>query len=845
MMNLNEIETEINEIFNNAIHRQLVFWYDENQEFDEEISNIKLENAELYILKEDNWIYSKYYIESENKDKNFLIYAPFAQPSDEENYLADMVHYAYKFSADIWVLRARALSIPNSLIPILKKYPKFWNANARMDAFKALNIQEFTETSIILGILSVLTKQKTINFDFILRQVIIESLEEENKFLNEFIKYDIINDFWDLVAKKFKYVREQPILEELIGFLLLNYTASLFNSQTPKAWERYLVDDKNNARIFIDEFMSNSNFADSYNQIAKIYENKLKINTFKSTSIDSYKNADTFEIFDKNIISHYLDILFHNQKDLGLEFKECLDFRKKTHFYNKYKNQYELLRFANLFISLINEFERQEIPEDVEEIINLFSQKWSYIDGYYRKFYFYYDKIENTEEIEDLRQLIENMYVNSFLAKINAKFSTKLAEKGINNISVPKQWRFYRNSIISSIQKHKTAVIISDGFRYGCAVELLAELEKDPKREPVLKPMISTVPSYTALGMASLLPNREITYDYQTLFEEGKRTVLVDGKKCASTSERDNILKEYNKDSVAITYDEFDGLNTSQLKERLNGINLVYIYHNKIDATGDKAISQHNVFKAADDSINDILKLISKLSSLNYRQIYVTADHGFIYKRDSLEESDKVNLSNINVPKNKRYILSEKPLDIFGAVSIPMDYLNMENLYANVPLGADLFKAPGNGLNYVHGGASLEECIIPLLEVKAEKGAKNQRTVDLQLISTNNRITNYDFILTFFQKENISQNVLPLEAVISFVDEYDEKISNEVIIFANKNSDAAEDREFKEKFTLKRKEYDKSKDYYLEIKDANEDKVIVREKFTIDLAFQSSGFEFF
>ena len=842
-MNLNDIEIKLNEIFNNAYHRQIIFWYDENQEFSEEIENIKLENAELYILKEDNWIYTKFYIESENKNKNFLVYAPFTQPSDEDNYLADMVHYANKFSADKVSLIAQDINIPNSLNYVISKYPKFWNANSRIKAFKDLNIQEFSETNIILGILSVLSKQKSINFDYILREVIIASLKDENTILDEFIKFNIIDDFWLLISQKFKYVREKPILEEFIGFLLLNYSASLFEDYTPKPWEKYLVADKNNAHIFIDEFMNNSKYTNEYNEIASVYENKLKINTLRNTNIDAYKKADTFETFDKNIISHYLDLLYHNQKDLGSDFRDCLEYRKKTHFYKKYENQYELLRYANLFIGLINEFARYEIPEDINEIVDSYARKWSYIDGYYRKFYYNYENINNKDELEDLRQLIENMYVNSFLSRINSKFSIKLEEVGIASLNVSKQWRFYKNNIIPSIKKHKTAVIISDGFRYGCAVELLAELERDPKREPILKPMISTVPSYTALGMAALLPNKEISYDEETLFKEGKRTVLLDGKKCASTIERDAILKEYSKDSVAITYEEFDGLNQIEQKERLKGSNLVYIYHNKIDAIGDKAISQHDVFKAAKETIDDILILISKLSSLYYNHIYITADHGFIYKKDSLKESDKVNLSNIHVPKNKRYILSDKPLDIFGGFSLSMDYLNMENLYVNLPVGSDLFKAPGNGLNYVHGGASLEECIVPLLEVKAETGRRMQKTVELQLISTNNRISNNDFSLTFFQKENISQDILPLEATIYFVDEYDNKISNEVIIFADKNSDSAEDREFKAKFTLKRKHYDKNKNYYLEIKNVDEE-VVVREKFTIDLPFQD-GFDFF
>lgn len=844
-MNLKEIENKINEIFANSLDRQIIFWYDDNQEFEEEIANINLDNAELYILEEDNWIYTKYYIEYEHKNQNFLVYAPFAQPPDKDNYLADMVHYAKRFTADKISLIAQELNIPHNLKEVIAKYKKFWNANSRINAFKNLNIQDFNETNIILGILSVITNQKTINLDYILREVIIASLDEENKFLDDFAKYNILDDFWNLIAKKFKYVRDNPILEEFIGFLLLNYTANLFESNTPKSWDKYLVDDKNNAHVFVDEFMDNTNFSDVYDEIALKYEKKLKINTLKNTNIDSYWRADSFELFDQKIISHYIDLLYTNKKDLGSNFRDLLEYRKKTHFYPKYESQYLLLNYANLFISLINEFERNYLPDTVEDIIDEFSNKWSYVDGYYRKFYFYYDKIEDTDEIEDLRQLIENMYVNSFLTKINTTFSSKLEEKGLNKVSVSKQWRFFKDEILPSCDKHKTAVIISDGFRYGCAVELLAELERNPKREANLKPMISTIPSYTALGMAALLPNKEISYDNNTIFEEGKRTVLVDGKKCAATTERDAILKEYNKSSLAISYDELNSLNQTNLRNKLKGIDLIYIYHNKIDATGDEAISQHNVFNAADETIQDILKLIKKLrDSVNFSSFYITADHGFIYKRDNLEESDKVNLNGVVYPKTKRYILSDSHLDIQGTINLSMDYLNMNDLYVTVPRGADLFKAPGNGLNYVHGGASLEECIIPLLDVKAYKGAKNQHKVDLEIISTNNKITNNNFMLTFFQKENVSQKVLPLTASIYFVDEYDEIISNEVIIIANKNTDSAEDREFKETFVLKNIAYDKSKDYYLEIKDKDSEEVIKRERFIIDLPFQD-GFDFF
>lgn len=64
-----------------------------------------------------------------------------------------------------------------------------------------------------------------------------------------------------------------------------------------------------------------------------------------------------------------------------------------------------------------------------------------------------------------------------------------------------------------------------------------------------------------------------------------------------------------------------------------------------------------------------------------------------------------------------------------------------------------MFKLKGPGLNYVHGGLSLEEVIVPVIEVKSKKCGKNQRTVELQLIGSNNKITNYDTMLTFFKRK--------------------------------------------------------------------------------------------
>ena len=833
-MDLSNVETKINEIISDSDDRKIVMWYDESEEFSEEISNIKLNNAELFVLDEDNWIYAKYYIESENQDTNFLVYAPFRKPADEDNFLADMVHYATLFSADKINILCQELNIDCSKFrDVLNSYSSFWNASARIKAFKDLNIQEYSKNRIELGILVVLAGERTLNFEYVVRKIIVKHFEKDDSIIEKFDKYNILDVFWDFVYQKFGYIEDNPTIGKFTISLVLNYTASLFEGNPPKSWDRFLIEDKNNPRVFIDNFMNNNNYINTFNNISSLLEDKLNISRdIKNYNVDSYIKCDSFKTFDMKIINHYINLLNENKEKI--EFNNILELREKGHFYNEFEDEYQLIYWANEFIGLIHEFQREILPDDINELINLFANRFVNIDKAYRKFYYHYDMVDDTDHIRNLQSMIENMYTNIFLFEINPKF-TNLIEN-IKDISITKQWRFYKTFILNN--KTKTVVIISDALRYGCGVELKEELDKNPTWTNTIQPMLSTVPSYTALGMASLLPNKSIKY------ENGN--ILVDGKQCKSTEDRQKILQKYNPDALAVQFDYINSLKQSELRSLTKGKNLVYIYHNQIDARGDNASTENEVFAASQEAIDEITKLTARLiDSANFTRVIITADHGYIYKKGNLDDSSKVDLNEVSAfYKNRRFLLTDDETDISGTKCLSLDYIDNEDVYVTVPKGVDIFKLKGAGLNYVHGGLSLEEVIIPMIEVKSKRGGKYQRTVELQLISSNNKITNYDTMLTFFQKENVSKTVLPLEASIYFEDNDGNKISNEVIIFADRNSEYAQDRQFKEKFTLKRMTYSKSKKYYLIIKDGQTDLEIDRVEFMIDIAFQD-GFDFF
>ena len=65
--------------------------------------------------------------------------------------------------------------------------------------------------------------------------------------------------------------------------------------------------------------------------------------------------------------------------------------------------------------------------------------------------------------------------------------------------------------------------------------------------------------------------------------------VLIDGNPTRSTVERNTILNAMPKASVAIQYNDLLNMKKDERRELVAGKDVIYIYHNSIDAIGDKA----------------------------------------------------------------------------------------------------------------------------------------------------------------------------------------------------------------------------------------------------------------
>lgn len=837
-LNLKQIIDRLNAEFTGDV-RKLVFWYDDKAEFAEDIESVELENAKVYLLKPDNTFITKRFLEREDTTTNYLIYAPFPKPDVKENHLEDTLLYSKRFFADRASLLSVDLGIEEKYKPIIEKHIKFFANKERTQRFYDLEIENFNEENILVGLLSAICRTRTCSFEEVVRVMITDGTLEDNKFLAEIEKYDLLDSFWKLCEQQFGYTDAKPTLEKLIVTMFVTSTARQLGFDVPQPWKTFVSYKSGNIIAFLDNLMNSVLYSGRFDELSKHVSDGLNVMmSFAGMQPEDLVDVDTFIAADQILVKWIVERL--STEDTGakldrLTIPELCEKRMKMHFSSKTAKTYKLLLSAYHLIVAAH----YNCPDGFKKIIKQYLDKDYRTDQEYRRFYYNYDQIEDTGAFESLRTLVENIYTNEFLSKIMPKWNEGLQEvEAFQEISL--QRNFYNKHVRNA--KERTVVIISDAMRYEVGQELFKRMMDDPKCSAKLDVQLSVLPSYTRLGMASLLPHNTLTMtdDFR---------VLADDVLCNDLAGRQIVLQKHQANGVCVQFDDIKGLKKTELRDIFTGMQVVYVYHNQIDARGDKATTEDEVFVACEEAIQEIMDLIRKISTnANTYRFLVTSDHGFIYKRDKLSESDKIGA--INDKKafiNRRFIVAPEAVIDEGVQNISMGKIlgNEDQKVVSFPVSSNVFKVAGGGQNFVHGGSSPQEMLVPVLDIKMERGHMETRPAQIALVSIVQKITNLITTMDFIQSDAVSDTIKKTTYKMYFISEDNEKISNENTYIADSRDADPQKRIFRVRFTFKNKKYDKNKQYYLVVYDDATGIEAFRHPVIMDLAFADDfGFNF-
>lgn len=128
-----------------------------------------------------------------------------------------------------------------------------------------------------------------------------------------------------------------------------------------------------------------------------------------------------------------------------------------------------------------------------------------------------------------------------------------------------------------------------------------------------------------------------------------------------------------------------------------------------------------DVFEACNKAIKEICELVKKLyNGLQTSYYTITSDHGFIYRNRKIDASSKYqSFASLNLEDySQRYAIINNSLELDDSNGFSMSYLRACDSKVFTPYSYDLYRKSGGGIQYIHGGASIQELVTPIISIK-------------------------------------------------------------------------------------------------------------------------------
>jgi len=827
-----KVQSALEKIFQQ--HR-LVFWYDDKAEMSELFENIQIPGIEKIII-ENNEFTLKHTLLVEQPKQRFLLYQTSSKPAENENWLLDLLVSNYEFHTESSSLFLQELDLPQEFKGLIQAHEEFFGNQKRVSDLKAVLEKTDRESLIRLKMLCTLCACEP-EWEKVLYALFTEIQKGKQDKYKAIEKFKLADFLWQTIEKKYNYKSDKPTIKDF----LLNLIHDNFKRTVPGGNPLLNKD----AYFFVSRWKENTKASTLFYEWSAALEAELNIESVvQKTNAEDLIESDAFSIIDKKIIISLRDNIAKNTLSNYI-VQEWIDKRKVKFFYNDYAQIYWALSYASL---LLDEIRKVDLTvKSAESAFETYEKQWYNIDRLYRKYIVTSTQAEHLDILKELTLQIEKAYGNSFLLKLGDNWQKSVDKmKSWKIDKVKSQSEFYNNWIEPYVKSEKRIfVIISDAFRFESAAELREIILQKDRYTANLNAVLGCLPSYTQLGMASLLPHAALTYNDKT------DTVFADGISTQGTPNRTKILQKEYQGSIAITAEEFLKMHAkNEGRDFIKPYNVIYIYSNIIDKTGDDKTSENKVFEATENEFDNFEQLIKQIANMNGNNIIITSDHGYIYQQNRLDETDFTDFSPVGeVYKSSRRFVIGKNLQKNDSVKkwIGSEVGLKDDTEVLIPKSINRMRISGAGSRFVHGGSSLQEIVVPVLEInKARKSDIEQ--VDIDIISGSSNITSNTFAVSFYQKQPIIDKVLPRQVRAAFYTGSDKLISDLVILSFNSFETDALAREKRQTFLLNAEaSKHNGQDVYLkmeeQIEGTNQYKLYKSYTFRMMIAF-SSEFDF-
>ncbi len=806
------IEEKVSSYFVRYPDLKILFFFDENQEFLEEVKLLNIPNIHVEVYTESAFTI-KCKLLNELIGTKVLLYLPMAHPNTQDDYhnfpLLGLLLANKELRLDNVGEFMEKYGLQRHQKALVTKYMKELKySGVQMVCESILTPYGFEETVIQKGLISSFLKFKTIEswpliISKLLTLIVAKDESELNKVLVKIDDLKMQDILMQQVYANTSYVMKSLNPEELmqvarcIFYNKITQTITSISNLDP--YVSFKIKDQTQiVRLnqLLNETEMNNPLSSSFNEVMKLVSNDIKGDKL----IDIYGLDANFAEFSPSMIWAVINTLQNQivsapdaviKKLDNISIQQTLD-EGMQNFLKYLTNMAKLHQMVNGISSYI-----LNRPEDY---LKVYSEELYFIDSLYRKAIKAYKSIDYSElpstiALDDLHLALNNRY-EEHTDKLNREWLKCLNhfEFNYDKISAAKQYEFYKTEIEPLSQK--VVVFISDALRYEVANELLSELHSDVKNTAKIKFMMASIPSKTNIGMAQLLPDGDLIYNNGDI---SNSSISTEG-----LPNRNSILQKHKSDSLAVQFSDIIG-NSQEKNRAIFKNSIVYLYHDIIDSTGDKKVSERRTFDVVPDAIDEIKRLVKSLhATYNVSKVIITADHGFLYNDREIEDKDLESISDpIPLTSHNRYFISSAKSQQSLSYSIPLSKTTAfkDDVFVTIPFSVNRYRKQGVGHQFVHGGGSLQEVVIPVIESSRKREEVVTKVRPSMINKGDLKVVSNVLRLNILQDTKVSRMEKELSISIGL---YNNNIlvSNEIISTLNSTSDSPSERAVRIELTL-------------------------------------------
>lgn len=800
----------------NEIEYPILFLFDADKEYEEELMGC--DQTDFKIIKVDrNFFAVKFAVEFKEKEDKILLYHLAEEPKEREyiNYpLTDLLLASDILAMDEISDLLHLYKIPLQQRENVGRVEKWVKAKKNQSKIlPALTNKPFEIQKLYTAVISIILDEKKVGnasfnliriFEILLegqtawekkQQILVTAALDETVILNitqllnieiADLRFDTLKHLW----LQLKYnMLTAPIAEAEPndGYKTLKIkddTAKIKIANFFKDWQ----DDKNKSLHFEAIF------------------DELGVGINEEKIYEWYGSAQEYGIRTKKIVQ---SLLSNSLKEILITPSEIVSqyasFNNNQEQYDGYEQKVIFILNAARFFEMIRRYS-DFVFNKPKEYIQRYEKELYKLDGFYRIAFTAYQQFSE-EMLADYETVFAelNKTYDQYLIDINNPWIKRLDEIGFDfeKLTTAKQFNFY-NDFVAPIT-NKKVVIISDAFRYELGIELMNELKVESDNNITCSAMLASIPSYTNLGMSNLLPNQNI----EAIVTEDAIDYSIAGIKTVSTN-REQILKLAESNSGVIDYATFSKFNTEEGRNYLRDKQTVYVYHNWMDAIGDKQGSEYYTFESAEQCITQLKTLIRKLyGNFNIYNVLVTADHGFLFNYKKISDATSQQLPGLKntLKDHTRFCLTTDTNDYSDTYQFPLSATTniVSKVQVILPKAINRFRKKGNiGKQFVHGGGALQEVIVPVLQLYRNR-RNLAKKVNFKRIDAIKSVSTSFFKLNFLQVEPIGSDYKSRILRVAIYDIDDQIISNEEEVTLNLTSELPAERSFEVRMELSSK----------------------------------------